>query len=160
MGPSGNALIIFHASKRVSPCKAVVCTCNSSSPGWTGLLCSSEVPVGEGRKIVRIFSVGEFLVSLSFIRVHNHVWYKSAVPRRQKLLALHGIMLHLPKISFNKYKSAVSYELRYFLSTKNLPARHWSVFTFKYPVDDDGFISMNRALPTFQTESQTSSWFF
>lgn len=66
MGPSGNALIIFHASKRESPCMAVVCTCSSSSPGWTGLLCSNAVP-GE-RKCSSFNSLcgGDFKVSFTY----------------------------------------------------------------------------------------------
>lgn len=70
-----------------------------------------------------------------------------------KLLALHRVMLHLQKMFFSLYKPAVSYELHKFASAKNLLCMHLCVFTFKYSVDDDGFISVNRALPSFQTES-------
>ena len=48
IGPSGNVLIRFQASKRVSPCIRLVWTCRSSSPGWTAGLRSEATP--EGRR--------------------------------------------------------------------------------------------------------------
>lgn len=98
-----------------------------------------------------ILSVEETLMDLSLTSewittmfTKNHL-----VPAGNKLLAPSSIMLHLKKWHFHSYKSAVSYEPHKAAWVGNM----LSVFTFKYPVDDDGFISLNRAFPSFQTES-------
>lgn len=59
----------------------------------------------------------EFLMILSLIKNHHHVWYKPPGLSRQKLLALHGIMLHLNKyINFHGHKLAASYKLHICIS--------------------------------------------
>lgn len=43
-GPSGKALMMFQASKRVRPCRAVPATCKISSPGWSVALGPDATP--------------------------------------------------------------------------------------------------------------------
>lgn len=113
-----------------------------------------SVPVqslGTENEFHLILPVEETLMDLSVASewITNMFAINHLVPAGNKLLASNNIMLHLKKGHFHSYKSAVSYEPHKSVWAGNM----LSVFTSKYPVDDDGFISLNRAFPSFQTES-------